>query len=173
MANTTPPALLPRTITEDSDWHLPIRLTVKRSGIFGNLAVGAPKDEIAAQITDSFRAALPRAIEGVNAELLIVFDLPDDRVEDLLDEIRQFMNLAGGNWQPERVLAFTKQALNELGEWPVSLVLPAIAKARQTIYSPPRFIPWIVERIEGQRNALVLERDRLLELQALADQPKD
>jgi len=124
-------------------------------------------------ISDSFREALPVAIAGVEAELLIVFDLPDTRVEALMDEVRQFLNLTGGNWPPERITAFIKQAANELGEWPVSLVIPAVRKARQTIYQPARFISWIVEQIEGPTGALRLERERLLELQELAKQPKD
>lgn len=119
------------------------------------------------------RGALPVALAGVDAELLVVFDLPDERIEDLMDQIRQFMNLAAGNWPPERITAFIKQATNELGEWPVSLVFPAIAKARQTLYSPPRFIPWIIEQIEGKAMELRLERERLVQLQALADRPKD
>lgn len=144
-----------------------------RSGSYANLAAGAPEAEVVDRISDGLREALPVAIAGVGANLTCVYDAPEDVGEALLDEVRQFMRLTAGNWPPERIASFQEQVWVEMADWPVALVMPAIAKARQRIYQPARFVSWIVEQIEGPTLLLRAEQQQLLRLQELADRPKD
>ena len=102
------------------------------------------------------------------AEATPATDLPTEGKLLFLGEINKFMRLAGGGWPPEQRQEWQDQAAEELAVYPVLLTVPAIREARQRIFSPARFVPWVIEAIADGHARLDREMAQLGQLNAIA-----
>lgn len=131
------------------------------------LANDAAEDEVRAAIDDELKAEVAIAHRGVCAEATCARDNP--AFEDALAaELGAFLRLTGGGWSPEDKAEWISAATDELMEFPLSMLLPELAKARRREAWPNKLVPAIVEVLEPRLAKLRAEADTLCQLHALS-----
>jgi hypothetical protein len=94
----------------------------------------------------------------------------DGRLDDQLTvELGAYLRLTGGGWHPDDKQEWIAGAADELQEYPMSLVLPELAKARKREPWPNKLVSRVVDAIEPRVARLEAERAMLDALQDIAD----
>lgn len=121
-------------------------------------------EEVLEALRPAERAAIIPALHEVRREMTTAADLAARDQEGFVNEIGTFVKLTGGGWPQSQREEFIQQAAIDLAEYPVVLVVEAIAEARKRVWEPKRFVSWIVERIEPAAAKLKAEEDRLVRI---------
>ena len=149
-------------------WAPESRARVWRSRPAELLENEADSKEIAAAITDELRGQIREAHGGLGRELLTA--AADERFEDALTvALGRYLGLTAGSWTPEARAEWQNIAVDELMEYPLSMLLPAIKRATRSQPWPNKFVPAIVEELEPRLARLKDEMERLEKLMELAE----
>ena len=151
----------------DVDTARPNRLRVLSSHAWALMQAGESAEEIreAASTSAGLPAEIDTAIAGLEREIAPAIGA--DHVAALAIELGKFMALAGGGWHPEQIAAWQEQALSELRDYPLGLVLDAVVYCRRRCRWAREFVPMIIDRIEGDVSKLDTELAGLRKLQGI------
>lgn len=144
------------------------RLFVVRSRASDLLANGAPVEEVRQAICPALEEQMKIALAAVEAIGATLID-HTEWSETVASEIAAFVKLTGGGWLPEQRQEFIEQAIMDLSDVPLALLMPALREVRKRVWDPKRFLVWINERVEGEVNKLETERNRLRMLREIAE----
>lgn len=163
-AQGTAVALL--TTGQVAEWGQPSRQQLARSHAFALLANNAPVEEVQEAVTAEVREALPIALRGWEGEAANGFDSAAG-MDTLAVELGKYIRLTGTQMGHDARQEWIEGATAELAEFPLSLVLPAVAAARRIEPWPNKLVPVVCEKIAERAARLEAEGDRLLRLSAL------
>lgn len=144
----------------------PSRLAVARSSAFRNLVDGEDEDEVREGFTEEVRAHLPLALAGVRAEVAV----PESKRQRamLLAELTEYLRIGGANMTDAQKDDWFDGCMKELSEYPLSLLIDSVARARKRIKGPWEMVWWVVADIEPAVDRLRLEEERLAKLAEIA-----
>lgn len=150
-------------------WDLPSRQRVMRSHAAALIENGAGVEEISTAITDDLRSLLPAAIIGLRHELAC--PAQNDDFEDALTlELGKYLKLAAGGWPAGEKQEWLIQATEELCEYPLGHLIPALKTARRRQPWANKLVPEIVEHLEPIMARLNREQEVLMALSEIAKQ---
>ena len=132
------------------------------------LASGAEVGDIKDSLTTEVCVALIDALSGIAAEATCAAD-HDDFEDALVIELGKYLALTAGNWTVEARQEWMNVAIDELNEYPLAHLLPALKRARRFTPWPNKLVPAIAEEIEPRLARLRDERANLLSLKELAN----
>lgn len=126
----------------------------------------ASEEEIRDALIPDFVDPLHAAKRGIDAEMVCAAD--HEHFEDALTlELSKYLALCAGSWSPEQRAEWLGVATEELGEYPLSMLLPTLKRARRSEPWPNKLVANIAEQLEPRYQKLKGEAEiigKLLEL---------
>lgn len=159
--------IAPLTQLAVADWDQPNRQLLGRSHAFSLLGNDATEDEVREAITDDLRAALPAAIAGWEAEAMTPRDHPE-ALKMLAAALGKYIALTGTSMGVDAREEWIAVAIEELSEFPISMLLDTVKAARRSEPFPNRLVAAVCEKVEARAERLALEGVRLRRLAELA-----
>lgn len=140
----------------------PSRLLVAQSAAFNLLKDGEPEEDIIAAMTLEVGTELPIALAGVRYELAPVET--EIQLAALIGELSAYLRHGGATMSRSAKDEWLDGVVADLGEFPLSLLLESVPRARKRIRAPWEMVAWVVDDIESATDKLKLEEQRLAKL---------
>lgn len=105
---------------------------------------------------------LPIALAGVRYELAPVET--EIQLAALIGELSAYLRHGGATMSRSAKDEWLDGVVADLGEFPLSLLLESVPRARKRIRAPWEMVAWVVDDIESATDKLKLEEQRLAKL---------
>lgn len=109
---------------------------------------------------------LEQAMADITAQMA---PAPDQQI---VARITRHVSIIGADWQPSARSEFIVMVASELQDFPESMVLDALDRARKRVTLGRMLLAWVCDDVEPKVAALAAERDVLLRLAEIAATPE-
>lgn len=146
-----------------AEWAQPSRQQLLRSHAAELLGNDAPVDEVRAALTDEVRGTVAVALAGWREESAPAI-MTEEGTAALAIALGRYIALTGTHMNHDARQEWIDVAIDELGEFPLAMVIDAVKRARRSEPFPGKLVAFVCGQIEAKAERLKAEGAKLMKL---------